>query len=89
MDLDLNLNHFSVSDFEETMSSLAAENSIEKNQLFVSRLNSLSKNSLNNKIEIILFKFSSNISGNNSERFALKQIELLNEDEVIIKTSNR
>ena len=87
--LDLNLNHFLVADFNQTMSSLAKENNIEKNKLFLSRLISLSKTDSNNKLEIISIKFSSNICGNNSERFALKHMELINDDEVIIKTINR
>ena len=87
--LDLNLNHFLVADFNQTMSSLAKENNIEKNKLFLSRLFSISKTNSNNKLEIVSIKFSSNICGNNSERFALKQMELINDDEVIIKTINR
>ena len=68
--LDFNLNHFLVFDFKETISSLAKDNIIEKNKLFLSRLLSLSKTNSNNKLEIVSIKFSSNICGNNSERFA-------------------
>ena len=87
--LDLNLNNFFVCHFNEKMSSIAKENSNEKNRLFVSRLIGLSKTTLNKKMETISSKFSSNIHGEKSERFALKQIEVINSDEVIIKTINR
>ncbi len=87
--IDLNLNHLFVSDFNESMSSVAKQNTIEKNKIFLSRLINLSETTLNKKFEMISYKFSSNVYGKNSERFTLKQIELINDDEVIIKTINR
>ena len=84
--IDLNVNHLFVSDFNESMSAVAKLNTIEKNKIFLSRLVNLSETTLNKKLEKISNKFSSNIYGKISERFTLKHIELINDDEVIIKT---
>jgi len=58
-------------------------------QEITSRLNMLTKDLSNTNTEITLTKFSSNVYGKNSERLIIKMVELINDEEVIVKTSTR
>jgi hypothetical protein len=88
--LNLNDNQLFVSHFDETMSLLAREKNIEKNKLFLSRIvNYLKNNNLNKKYETVSNSFSSKILNANLERLEVVQIELIENDEVLVKTINQ
>ncbi len=86
---DLNLNEFFVCNLYETMNSRGTEKIIQKNKVFLTRLSNLTKISLSYKHDIVFKKFSSNICGNNLERLIVKKLELIDDDEAIVKTTNR
>ncbi len=78
---DLDVNDFYVSNLYDT--------TLEKNKIFIQRLMGLVKIETNKKHDVIYNKFSSNVTGINSERLIVKYIELIDSDEVILKISDR
>jgi hypothetical protein len=85
----LDLSQYFVSNLYEALSFEAKEEIIQKNKTFITRLIMLTKFNSNKKHEMILNKFSSNVYGNNSERLFVRKIELINDEEVVVKTSTR
>ena len=81
------LSPYYVFNFYATLSSVARKEIMQKNKAFTRRLIMLTKVSLNKNHEMILNKFSSNVFGNNSERETIRMVELINVEEVIVKTS--
>ena len=58
-------------------------------KIFIQRLMDLTKTETNRIDDVFYNKFSSNVSGNSSERLIIKYIELIDSDEVILKISDR
>jgi hypothetical protein len=88
--LDLNssldLSNYIVFNFYESFSLEVRKEIIQE---ITSRSNMLTKDLSNTKTEITLTKFSSNVNGKHSERLIIKMVELINDEEVIVKTSTR
>ncbi len=86
--LDLNstldLSQYFVFNFYESFSLEARK---ELMQEITSRFNLYTKINSHNNHEMIVNKFSSNVYGKNSERLIIKMVELINDEEVIVKTS--
>jgi hypothetical protein len=88
MYLDFNLSEFFVSNLYDTLSLVESEEIIQKNKVFMTRLINLTKINTNKKHDVILNKYSINVSGNSLERMIIGHIELI-DDEVIVKTTNK
>jgi hypothetical protein len=82
-------NQFFVSNFYETLSLVSREESIQRNKAFLKKLINIKTINSNKAHDVILNKFSTNIYGNNIERVIVREIGIINDDEVILKISNR